>query len=310
MPRAKRTKISSLHAPSVKKSTRKTRSSDVDVEERVDGPPATPELTDDDKSQASTHHSAMDEDAQSVASSSSSRLTDEDPALLDEEETPGAAKSKAGKSYGGGGYDALKSFNGQMYSGMSIGGSHTWNYDQGVWKETKEEPDLWRVEYETTKRRARKAPKGSGAPVGTEYHWLIVAHQVWYVLDTWDRTLKPGVQHVKKIDANTYETRLEGSKYKLAHKNARSKAWSVPSVKGQREREVFLLEDAKRRVEGLPPVLASEKVKVGKGGDAKGQVTLESLFGGAGKGGGKGGEVGRRRKREGEGDEAAVVDAS
>jgi hypothetical protein len=77
-----------------------------------------------------------------------------------------------------GGYNALKSFNGQVYSGMAIGGSHTWNYDQGQWKETKVEPDLWNINFETTKRRARNAPKGSGAPVGTEYHWLIVAHQV------------------------------------------------------------------------------------------------------------------------------------
>lgn len=77
-----------------------------------------------------------------------------------------------------GGYNVLKSFNGQFYSGMAVGGSHTWNYDQGVWKETKEEPDLWKINYETKKRRAKTAPAGSGAPVGAEYHWLIVAHQV------------------------------------------------------------------------------------------------------------------------------------
>lgn len=80
-----------------------------------------------------------------------------------------------------GGYNALKSYKGQHYSGMAVGGSHTWNYDQGVWKETKEEPDLWRVDYRTNKRRARNAPKGSGAPIGTEYHWLIVGHQVCFV---------------------------------------------------------------------------------------------------------------------------------
>jgi hypothetical protein len=127
-----------------------------------------------------------------------------DPALLDEEEAPGldvdelepeeaesneeagrksttsTQQRKQQRSYAGGagGFNALKSFNGQIYSGMAVGGSHTWNYDQGVWKETKEEPDLWKIEYQTTKRRARNAPKGSGAPVGTEYHWFIVAHQV------------------------------------------------------------------------------------------------------------------------------------
>jgi hypothetical protein len=79
---------------------------------------------------------------------------------------------------GGGAYNALKTFNGQVYSGMAVGGSHTWNYDQGLWKETKVEPDRWEIDYKTTKRRARKAPKGSGVPVGAQYHWFIVAHQV------------------------------------------------------------------------------------------------------------------------------------
>lgn len=38
-----------------------------------------------------------------------------------------------------------------------------------------------------------------------------------------------------------------------------------------------LLDDAKQRVQGLPPVLASEKVKVEK--REKGQQSLESMFG-------------------------------
>lgn len=109
-----------------------------------------------------------------------------DLALLDEEEYPleeGQADNvlalpKHTYAVGGRRYNDLKTHNGQLYSGMAIGGSHTWNYDPGVWKETKEEPDLWRIDYQTNKRRARNAPKGSGAPVGTEYHWLIVGHQV------------------------------------------------------------------------------------------------------------------------------------
>ncbi|KAL2849584.1 hypothetical protein BJY01DRAFT_142587 [Aspergillus pseudoustus] len=178
---------------------------------------------------------------------------------------------KAGKRRAfAGGYNALKSYKGQYYSGMAVGGSHNWNYDQGVWKETKEEPDLWRIDYRTNKRRARRAPQGSGAPVGTEYHWLIVGHQ-----------------HVKKVDANTYETVLEGSKYKLAYKSANSNTWSVPTVKKQREREVELLEDARMRVQGLPPV--SEKVKVEK--QEKGQKKLDAMFA-------QGNIVGKKRKIE------------
>lgn len=106
-----------------------------------------------------------------------------DDPTLDEEETPtqqdgSPATKKSPYVPGSGGYNALKSFNGQVYSGMAVGGSHTWNYDQGVWKETKIEPDLWKIDFDTTKRRAKNAPEGSGAAVGTEYHWLVVAHQV------------------------------------------------------------------------------------------------------------------------------------
>lgn len=89
-------------------------------------------------------------------------------------------------------------------------------------------------------------------------------------------------KHVRKVDANTYETHLTGSKYKLAHKTVSSGSWSIPTVKGQREREIELLEDAQRRIKGLPPVLASEKVKVGQ--REKGQQSLDSLFGQAKKG--------------------------
>ncbi|PWI68705.1 hypothetical protein PCL_01794 [Purpureocillium lilacinum] len=143
-------------------------------------------------------------------------------------------------------YNALKTYKGQYYSGMAVGGSHTWNYDPGVWHEVKQEPDLWKIDFNTKKRRARKAPTGSGAP------------------------------YVKKTDANTYETILKGSKYKLCHKGAESNSWSVPTVKGQRDREIDLLEDAKRRVLELPPVLASEKVKVTN--EEKGQQKLDDLL--------------------------------
>lgn len=102
-----------------------------------------------------------------------------DPALLDEEEAPSTLTSSSKKPFAGpGGFNALKSFHGQVYTGMAVGGSHTWNYEAGVWRETKEEPDLWSIDWSANKRRARRAPEGSGAGVGTEYHWFVVAHQV------------------------------------------------------------------------------------------------------------------------------------
>ena len=74
-------------------------------------------------------------------------------------------------------YDEFKQFEGQRYTGMKIGRSHKWYYDKGEWKEKKVTPDLWQINYAVKKRRAGKAPEGSGVPVGTEYHWYIIAHQ-------------------------------------------------------------------------------------------------------------------------------------
>lgn len=106
-------------------------------------------------------------------------LEDEEMPEEDIQNIPATSPVDSSSSGGGYGYNALKTHQGQTYSGMAVGGSHTWDYDPGVWKETKEEPDLWKIDYQTNKRRAkRKAPAGSGAPVGTEYHWLIVGHQV------------------------------------------------------------------------------------------------------------------------------------
>lgn len=99
---------------------------------------------------------------------------------------------------------------------------------------------------------------------------------------------------MRKIDANTYETHLTGAKYKLAHRSATTGSWSIPTVRGQREREIELLGDAQRRVQGLPPVLASEKVKVER--REKGQQSLDTLFGKASRG--KGEEIPEAKKRK------------
>src|SRR6266581_1226302 len=58
-------------------------------------------------------------------------------------------------------YNQFKEYKGQQYTGMQVGRSHYWNYDQGQWKETKITPDLWEISYAVTKRRKGKAPKGS-----------------------------------------------------------------------------------------------------------------------------------------------------
>lgn len=128
-------------------------------------------------------------------------------------------------------YDSFKEFQGKKYTGMKIGRGHTWNYDQGLWKEKKQTPDLWEFNYNVNKRRTGKAPEGSGVPVGTEYHWYILAHQ-----------------NVRKLDANTYSTAMRGYKYKLAHKRSDKDTWST-SYGGQRKRLIKLLESILHHLE-------------------------------------------------------------
>src|SRR5688572_14123461 len=131
-------------------------------------------------------------------------------------------------------YNEFKQFEGQQYTGMKIGRSHKWYYDKGEWKETKITPDLWQISYAVTKRRAGKAPEGSGVPTGTEYHWYILAHQ-----------------NVKKLNANDYSTSLTGLKYKLAHKRADKNKWSA-TAKTQRKRLVKLMQELIAQLEKEP----------------------------------------------------------
>src|SRR5881227_1507154 len=91
------------------------------------------------------------------------------------------------------------------------------------WRETKITPDLWQISYAVTKRRAGRAPEGSGVPVGTEYHWYILAHQ-----------------NTAKRTANDYTTTLTGLKFKIAHKRAGSEKWSA-TPRTQRKRMMMFL---------------------------------------------------------------------
>ena len=123
------------------------------------------------------------------------------------------------------GYNEYKEFEGKKYTGMRVGGTHQWYYDKGEWKEKKIAPDKWEFNYATNKRRAWQAPEGSGVPVGTEYHWYILADQ-----------------NVRKLDANSYATSMTGLKYKLAHKRVGIKRWSS-TENAQREQLIKILEE-------------------------------------------------------------------
>src|SRR5215467_1990470 len=122
-------------------------------------------------------------------------------------------------------YNAWKEFEGQQYTGMKIGGHHKWYYDKGEWKEKKVTPDKWEFTYAVTKRRAGHAPEGSGVPVGTQYHWYILAHQT-----------------ATKLNANDYTTSMAGFKYKLSHKRTDKDKWNI-SDKTQKKHLIKILQE-------------------------------------------------------------------
>jgi hypothetical protein len=135
------------------------------------------------------------------------------------------ATKKSGGSDPAVSYNEYKEYEGRRYTGMKVGRSHKWYYDQGEWKETKITPDLWQISYAVTKRRAGRAPEGSGVPVDTEYHWYILAHQ-----------------NVCKVNANDYTTSMTGLKFKIAYKKAETGKWSA-SPAAQRRRMIKFLRD-------------------------------------------------------------------
>ena len=128
-------------------------------------------------------------------------------------------------------YNKYKKFEGKQYSGMKVGRTHKWYYDKGEWRDKKITPDKWEISYAVTKRRAGKAPEGSGAPIGTEYHWFILAHQ-----------------NVRKLDANDYSTSMTGVKYKVAHKRYDKEKWSS-SERAQRKKLIKILQETIEELE-------------------------------------------------------------
>lgn len=174
-------------------------------------------------------------------------------------------------------YNEYKEYKGERYTGMRIGGQHKWYYAKGEWKERKKTPEEWDVFYKTKKTRAGKAPEGSGAPVGTGYNWLIVAHQ-----------------RVDKLDANNYMTYLDGKKFKVAHLRVNKGEWNIKE-KTQRKKVIAFLEkviedikeagedeeipytvnEEKERIYGLKHMTKKELYDIAKERDISGRSKLK-----------------------------------
>lgn len=151
-------------------------------------------------------------------------------------------------------YNKFKKFEGKVYTGAKVGRGQKWYYDQGEWKEKKIRPDRWEFTYAVPKRRAGRAPEGSGAPVGTEYHWYILAHQV-----------------VRKLNANDYSTAMTGVKFKIAHKRSEKPEWNITD-RAQRKRLIKLLKEYAAELE-QEEAAADREEKAAKGNGASRRKT-------------------------------------
>jgi hypothetical protein len=124
-------------------------------------------------------------------------------------------------------YNTLKTYKNKIYTGMKIGNSHSWNYNNGKWFETKITPEKWNFTFNSVKTRHNLAPTNSGASIGTKYHWYIIADQI-----------------ATKIDPNSYETEMKGIKLKVGHKRPywRTFSYNYPEQICYKERIIEILE--------------------------------------------------------------------
>ena len=125
-------------------------------------------------------------------------------------------------------YDDLKTYEDKVYTGMKIGDSHLWNYNDGKWMEVKKAPDRWKIKFDCVKTRFNSAPINTGANLKTVFHWYIVADQI-----------------ATKIDHNSYITSMNGVKFKVGHKRPywRKFSYNYPNQIGYKERIIEILEN-------------------------------------------------------------------
>jgi len=125
-------------------------------------------------------------------------------------------------------YNAFKIHENKIYTGMRIGSSHYWNYNNGKWHETKEAPDKWNFTFESLKTRRNPAPKNTGAGINTKFHWYIIADQI-----------------ATKLDENSYMTAMNGVKFKIGHKRPywRKFSYNYPEQISYKERVIQILEE-------------------------------------------------------------------
>lgn len=130
-------------------------------------------------------------------------------------------------------YDSIKFHDNKIYTGMKIGGSHSWNYNDGKWFEIKKAPDKWTFTFDSQKTRVTSAPRKTGAIRKTKFHWYIMADQI-----------------ATKIDENSYMTSMKGVKFKIGHKRPdwRTFSYNYPNQISYKKRIIQILEDTLKKL--------------------------------------------------------------
>lgn len=131
-------------------------------------------------------------------------------------------------------YNSIKKYKNQIYTGMKVGDSHHWNYNNGKWVETKVTPDQWTIKFNSIKSRVNAAPHNTGASIGTQFHWYIIADQI-----------------ATKLDANSYMTEMDGLKFKVGHKRPHWKTFSYnyPEQISYKKRIIEILKNIIKNLE-------------------------------------------------------------
>lgn len=108
---------------------------------------------------------------------------------------------------------SLNEFEGAPYAGVP--NSLKWHYGKGNWNESRRSSKCWDISYETIVLKAFESDLK--LPVDSEHHSYILAHQ-----------------KLIKTRNNTYKVKLEGLKFKLAHKIA-GENWNTNSSSRKNE---------------------------------------------------------------------------
>lgn len=109
---------------------------------------------------------------------------------------------------------SLNEFEGNEYTGVRA--EEDWSLGKGKWTESRRAPKEWDFIFETIALKAFKGHKPM--LVGSEHHNYILAHQ-----------------KLVKTRNNTYTLKLEGIKFKLAHKEDESATWSANALARKNE---------------------------------------------------------------------------